>query len=320
MNDLIFISAQPSSIYFVWQVEVQIHNFKKFDLDKNMHVLVFYRDSDLQDLDEWKRLQRKYTRVNFFFYKDEGAEIKTYIPVIRPHILKQHFRAFPELSRRTFFYHDSDIIFNYLPNFDNLLLSELCWQSNCSSYLDYSYLKKKEEEGKMPENTILNKMAEIGGISIETIQKYDKHTGGAQTILKNLDEEFWQNVEDMSLKIIKAFAYSQGGINKEYFKSEAEGLQSWCADMWALNFAQWKRGINTDVTSELDFSWATESLEIYNKRPIYHNAGVTQASKDEKNLFYKGEWRNRSPIGQDILLPAEDTANRKYVEEIMEIK
>ncbi len=266
----------------------------------------------------WKNIQDKYPEVRIFLYKDEGADVKTYIPVLRPHTLKQHFRN--KTSNKVYFYHDADIIFNYLPDFEQLMEGDTCWQSDCSSYLDYSYLKKKEEEGKMPDLTILGKMAEISGISIEVIKNYDKKTGGAQTILRNLDESFWQDVEEFSLKIINSFHYSKpDSINKQFFKSEQEGLQSWCADMWALNFAQWKRGITTDITPKLNFSWATDSLENYNSKPIFHNAGNTKPPEPPKNLFYKGEWRAKSPIGQELVMPAEDTASRKYVEAILEV-
>jgi hypothetical protein len=40
----------------------------------------------------------------------------------------------------------------------------------------------------------------------------------------------------------------------------------------------------TEITKELDFSWATDSIEIYEKRPILHMAGVTRRLKNYKIL------------------------------------
>lgn len=320
MNELIFLTAQPSDGYFVWQVEVQITNFKKFDLERNMHVVVWYREGNKSDLDAWYKLQTKYPKVHFFFYKDEGAKVGTYIPVLRPHALKQHFKTFPELRRSIIFYHDCDIIFNYLPDFEKLMQGNICWQSDCSSYLDYSYLTKKEKEGNIPNNEAVKKMAEIGGIPVEIIESYTGKTGGAQTILRGITSKFWEDVERMSIEIIESFAYSKpNSINKKYFSSEKDGFQSWCADMWALNFAQWKRGIPTDITKDLDFSWGTDTYEKFLERPIFHNAGVASKPEPPKNLFYKGEWRVESPLGKDLILPADDTASKQYVLAIKDV-
>jgi len=107
-----------------------------------------------------------------------------------------------------------------------------------------------------------------------------------------------------------------GSINRKYFKDENQGFQSWCADMWALNFALWNRGIESDVTKELDFSWATDNMETFKKKPIFHNAGAT----GQPGIFYKGAFIASSPLYQNLELPAEDKASRMYVLAINEVK
>ncbi len=312
-NDLIFISAQPYDDYFVWQIEVQIVNFRKFNISSQMHVLVWYPAD--KNLDKWKILEKKYPEVSFFYYEDKGVNLGLYIPQLRPHILKEHFRK-NELSNRIFFYHDSDIIFNYLPDFQYLMEGNVCWQSDTSGYLDYNYLQRKEVEGKIPNNEAIKTLAEIGGITIDIIKSYSDKTGGAQCLLKNIDHTFWEDVEDMVLKIRKAFFFNiPKSINKRYFQSESAGFQSWCADMWALNFSLWKRGIQTDVTNLLDFSWATSSYDIFLQKPIYHNAGATGT---QPGVFYKGAWINKSPIGKPINA-AKSSASYAYVQLIKEI-
>ena len=64
--------------------------------------------------------------------------------------------------------------------------------------------------------------------------------------------------------------------------------------MWSLLWNLWLYGKQTKITSELDFSWATDSVEIYEKKPILHMAGVTDDLKNRK--FYKGEFINIDPI------------------------
>jgi len=315
---MIFLQAVPHDLYFQWQIEVQIVNFRKFEISQNMHICVWYPKGS-QELPKWKEIQRKYPEVKIVCYEDSGVNLGLYIPQLRPHTLKKHFEAYPELKNEVIFYHDSDIIFNYLPDFNQLSKGKICWQSDCSHYLDYSYLSKKEQEGKIPDNLAIKKLAEIGSISVDTIEKYDKKTGGAQTILRNIDSQFWQDVEDMCLEIRKSFTYGQpDSINSRFFPNENAGFQSWCADMWALNFAQWKRGQETNITKELDFSWATDSMETFEKKPIFHNAGALP--NNTEGVFYKGKWITASPIGKNLPLPPKNKASRMYVLAINEVE
>jgi hypothetical protein len=321
-ENLIFLSCQPDHIYFQWQVEVQIVNFREFDISKNMQIVVWYKKGS-KELSKWMQLQRKYPEVRIFLYEDSGVNLDLYIPQLRPHTLKKHFERYAEeLSGKVLFYHDSDIIFNYLPDFSELVEGKVCWQSDCSHYLDWYYLRRKENEGNIPDHEAIDLLAKIGGISRETIKSYAGKTGGAQTILKGIDADFWRDVEQQVLRIRHEFYWGEsqrpnlGSVNHRYFKSEKDGFQSWCADMWALNFALWNRGIPTDVTNELDFSWATDSAETFLQKPIFHNAGAT---KDKPGLFYKSDWRFHSPIGKE-LTASPTKASYYYIQAIQNVK
>lgn len=314
---MIYLSCQPIDSYFLWQVEVQIINFRKFKISGRMHIVVWYPQRRAAELESWRALQDKYPETRFFFYPDEGVNLALYISQLRPHTLKKHFAAIPALKKEVIFYHDSDIIFNYLPDFEQLMEDNINWQSDCSSYLDYNYLKRKEVEGNIPEHEAIQILADIGKIPLEIIQSYSAKTGGAQCILKGVDSKFWEDVERQCLEIRRAFWFnSPQSINQKYFSDENKGFQSWCADMWALNMALWNRGKITNVTPLLDFSWATSSYEEYLKKPIYHNAGVT---KQTPELFYKGDWIHKSPIGKEITTKL-NSASEQYVKAIREVK
>lgn len=314
---MIFLSAQPVDQYFLWQCEVQIVNFSKFGVDKNMQITVWCPKEREKELDGWKKLREKYPQVQIDFYEDEGVDLALYIPQLRPHILKKHFKRYPHLAKEVIFYHDSDIIFNYLPDFDKLAEGDINWQSDCSSYLDYNYLTRKEKEGGMLPDSAVGILACIGGVDVDTFKSYAGKTGGAQCILKQVDYHFWEDVERQVLLIRKAFFYNiPNSVNRVYFPNEAAGFQSWCADMWALNMALWKREKVTDVTKELDFSWATDSYETFLKKPIYHNAGAT---RQKPELFYKGDWITKSPFGQTLKVKA-GTASEQYVKAIYKVK
>jgi hypothetical protein len=317
MENLIFIQAVPHDLYFQWQIEVQIVNFRKFGVSDKMEICVWH-PKGMPNLKAWETIQDKYPEVNISSYEDGGVNLGLYIPQLRPHSIKKHFAANAErLKDKVFFYHDSDIIFNYLPDFEKLCADDICWESDTSSYLDYNYLKRKEVQGNIPEHEAIGKLAEIGKIDIETIKSYSNKTGGAQTILKGIDSEFWEDVERMCIEIRENFFYGvHNSINRKYFKDENHGFQSWCADMWALNFALWNRGIKSDVTKELDFSWATDNMETFKKKPIFHNAGAT----GQPGIFYKGAYIASSPLHQNLELPSEDKASRMYVLAINEVK
>lgn len=313
MDNLIFINVVPLDHYMHWQEEVMITNFLSKGI-KNIEILVWYPKHRELELKNWKTLETKYPTVKFFYYEDSGVNLNLYIPQLRPHTLKKHFKKHKfRLKDKVFFYHDADIIFRELPDFELLMKDNIVWQSDCSGYLDYSYLKRKEIEGNIPENELVNLLEKIGNLSPNTIKNYNNKTGGAQTLLKNIDYKFWEDVERLSMDIrVKLFHGIPNSINTKYFKDENSGVQSWCCDMWALNFALWKRNIKTDVHKELDFSWASDTNETYLKKNIYHNTG---ASSSKDGTFLKTEWINKSPIG--INLPInENSASKYYVEAI----
>ena len=71
-------------------------------------------------------------------------------------------------------------------------------------------------------------------------------------------------------------------------------IQFWTAEMWSLLWNLWLYGHKTKVIKDLDFSWATDSIDVYEQKPILHMAGVTEDLKSSK--FYKGEYINVDPI------------------------
>ena len=71
-------------------------------------------------------------------------------------------------------------------------------------------------------------------------------------------------------------------------------IQFWTAEMWSLLWNLWLYGIETKVVKELEFSWATDTVKVYETKPILHMAGVTDNLKHTK--FYKGDYINVDPL------------------------
>lgn len=314
LDNLIFISAQPHDDYFNWQLEVQVENFREHGISDKMHVLIWYPASGINK--GWDVIQSKYPEVQFFFYEDTGVDLGLYIPQLRPHILAKHFYLYKEeFKDKVFFYHDSDIIFRELPNFESLIDDEYCYESDTISYVGSQYLLGKEKQGNIPERLVINGLANIVGLDPEVIATNNENCGGAQYLLKNIDYTFWEDVEKFCIEIRK---YLMLYINRTFFKSEDEGYQSWTADMWAVNYALWKRGLQTKVVKELDFSWATDIISRYNEAKIYHNAGAGPANHPA--IFYKGNYISRKPFGEDFSKVDPNFCSIKYVEAINKVK
>ena len=224
--------------------------------------------------------------VNVHHFKDDRIQ-KYYIPSIKPFLIYKWLEKNPKFGK-VFFLHDSDIIFRVLPNFSNLLNDDFTYLSDTIGYIGYNYIMDccKRYEEKHPSSgsgQLLEEMCDVVGITSECLKCNQENSGGGQYLIKNTDWLVWQKIYndcvplyDTMLSYQKRFPISPGEI------------QFWTAEMWSLLWNLWYFGLETKITSEFDFSWATDNIKIYESKPILHMAGVTEDMKSTK--FYKGEF------------------------------
>ena len=302
MSKPIIITAQPDDQYFIWQNHLYIESCLNQGFTQDQIQILLYKPKNRQFNNNWNKLKEIYPDINIFLYEDKGVQqfLGVYIPILRPHILWQHFEVYPELKDKTIIYTDSDILWLDTLNINHLLLDNINYVSDASSYLNYSYFENKYKQ-VIPEKLeeaksvdFLKEVCNIVGVDKKIVIDNNNNTGGVQYILKNIDADFWKKVETDVLKIR---LYLQQ-VNKIYFKNENDGIQSWCADLWAVQFNLWYRNLETKVVKELDFAWATEPIEKLNSCTIYHNAGVTGKYMNNIPYFYKGAYHT----GQNPLL------------------
>lgn len=316
MKDLIFICAHPDDNYFVWQTEVLINNFRKYNISNKMHVLL-YKPKERAWNPEFDRIIDKYPEVNFFKYEDKGSNVSIYLPVLRPHILKQHFKAHPELKDKAIFYHDCDILFTEQPKLDHLLDDNTWYMSNTEGYIPYSYFNSKAKDVKESKmglwNTdkVLEPLLENIGIAVDNFKELGNNAGGAQYLLKNIDWKFWEKCENDCINIYLYFKT----INLTYFDNEDKGIQRWCADMWAILWNGLALKADIKTAPELEFCWAPEDLK--DKEIIYHNAGAVGTEPD---LFFKGGFINKSPWETDFSYVSKNKCSSLYVQELIEVR
>ena len=309
MKKLRFLSAQPATIYYVWQVEVMINNFMEMGINPNDIDIVCFKETDMVP-DEWSKLANRYA-ARFFFYKDERAT-KNYVSSIRPNILKQHFINHPYLVNEVIFYHDSDIIFTKPINrwiTKDMIEDNIWYGSDTRWYIAHSYIKSKGQD-------VIDEMCKIMELPEKLIEDNELNSIGAQYLMKGIDWKFWERVETDSERLYKEISElnqqkiieDRRTIPPDEVRVPYHPLQIWCADMWAVLWGAWRLGYVTNCHSNFNFSWGTSGEEDYYKMNIMHNAGVV----DNKNgFFYKADYMNKLPYGLNLEI-REKTASWHY--------
>lgn len=301
---MIYISAQPDTLYFLWQIEVQLYNFNRLNIRKeDIHVLIAY-DPTTGLREEFKTLMDTNDKACFFAYPDDRVK-KTYLSSIRPNILKKHFKSYKYLTQETLFYHDSDIILREALAVDILTQTETWYVSDTRNYIAPSYIRKFGDE-------ILHTMCDIVDVAPNLVLENENNSGGAQYVLKNVDETFWQKVETDCEKIF--ISLSEFNVDLLEKDKTARTIQAWCADMWALLWNALRSGHKVEIHPELDFCWPMQELSYWNKCKIFHNAGVKK--NDPQALFCKGLYTNYPPYHNNHTTVPADKCSVKYVEEI----
>lgn len=344
-----YISAQPDNDYFIWQLLVQMNNFRKHGIEEKALILLSYNPKIGINPNA---ISLQQTKANLFFYPDDRTnEEKVYIPSIRPNLFKKFFQENKIMMENSnYLYHDSDIIFNRIPD---VKIDKKILLSDTVSYVGAEYIKSKSY-------SLFEEMCAVVGIKPNVVISNELNSGGAQYLITKktpLDSEFWMKVEKDSLALFNLMNsqifnekvkfdlvkrnlnhFNQEELsnhinsivknvknldinnsNYETLKIAHLGLfnpiQAWTADMWAVLWNLWLRGYKTSIDKELEFSWATSHIDLFSKTSIMHNAGV---GADSKNLFFKGNFIMNNPFNIDFTYVSKDFCSIKYVEEIIE--
>ena len=324
MKSLRYVCVQPRLLYYAWQVEVMINNFIKHGINpNNIDILVAWNPNDLTtsvqaNVDAWNKLASHYNHVRFFFYQDTRQQPIHYISSIRPNVLKQHFKAHPELESDIIFYHDCDMVFTKSPNWDKFLSDKIWYLSNTNSYINYDYIISKGQD-------VYDKMCEIMKIDPLIPKIMNSNSGGAQYIMKNVDYLYWEKVETDCQKLYYEITEIMRAITK--LNTDWHGLQIWCADMWAVLWNIWLKEKETKNVPELEFCWSSDPIEKLDRTTLLHNAGVTGQNSMGYPAFYKGAYHTgKDPFNDTHLQSVLDhEASQKfgthyYVTKMMELK
>ena len=291
MNNLKFVTAQPDVPYFHWQIKLYTHNFIEKGIDpKNIHVILAMVHGAKEPSKGAKELLNQ--GYNVHFYKD-NRDKKSYIPSIKPYLISKWLEEYPEFGK-SFFLHDADIIFNYLPDFDKLLSDDINYLSDTIGYIGYNYImdcceRYEKKHPKSEKGQLIKEMANVVGLDVKIIKENQENSGGGQYVIKNTDYKLWDKIYKDCTPL-----YDQMLDYQRRFPINPGQIQFWTAEMWSLLWNLWLNKNETKITKDLDFSWATDDIKKYEETPILHMAGVTDNLKGSK--FYKGDYINKCPL------------------------
>jgi hypothetical protein len=283
-----YLLSQPAIKYYAWQLEISIQSLLDNNVQpEDIHIVSGRTDGEIYQ--GFESLEQKFPGVVFEFYHDNRSErAKTYVPSIRPHINKKHWRKHPELHDEVIFYMEADTLLTKPINKSIYKKPGTWYLSDTKSYIGHDYIVSKDQR-------FLDLFCGIVKIDPEVVKANQEGSGGAQYIMKGLTEKYWEKVEKDCVEI-----YIQGKkLNQEIKAKNPDWheLQIWTACMWAHLWNGWLLGYETKCPKSLNFTWATDPIENIQKNRIYHNAGATT---NHKNLFLKSDFIDKFPYQKKL--------------------
>lgn len=291
--------------HYLWQVLVQINNFRKMGIEQDTHYVIGCFNENPSD-ELIKLVQSESLNCHITVYNDDRIDDtkKNYSSTLRLYLLERYFTDFPEMQEETFMYLDPDVIFTRPYDWSKFEEGDTWYVSNTASYLSSKYIKSKGEE-------LFYKMCEIVGIEPELVEAQDRNCGGAQYIMKNVTPEFWEKCEIDSENLYNFMKATESKYNPQH------PIQTWTADMWAVLWNALLFDRKVEVAEEMDFCWASDRMEKWDNKIIFHNAGVVgNGIIRGKKHFSKGLYQV-SPFNQEIECDSEN-ASFKYLTEVRE--
>lgn len=293
-----FIIPIPDVPYYLWQVLVQINNFRKmgYEIDTHYPVCCFNR---MQSNILTRLVNSDNIKSKFHIYQDDRLD-RIYTASMKPWLMSKYFEEFPEEKDNIYIYLDPDVIFLKHINWNDFIDDDIWYESDTCSYLDSRYIKSKSEE-------LFVEMCNIVGVSPQVVIDNDLNCGGAQYITKNNTWQYWSEVEKTSVPLYKHMIATSEKYKKD---GQIYPIQAWTSEMWTTNWVLWKNGVKTKCIDELNFHWANHHIRDL-RYAIYHNAGVVE----DNGVHFSKIAYQQSPFKKE-LKGGKDSISYKYIEEI----
>lgn len=339
-----FIIPAPDTKYYLWQLLVQIANFREMGYEQDMHIPIMIFNNKQTDI-LTKLINSKDLKCHFYPFNDT-REDKGYSASQKPYLMYKYFEKFPERKEDVYNYLDPDVVFTHPMDFTPFIQDDIWYGSDTRSYTGVSYIKSKGEH-------VFNKMCEICEVDPQKIIDADENSIGAQYFIKNNTAQLWKDIYEKSLKMYRYFIEEE----KEFFKGLADFIpesheykkgdevrfgkdkyivtrdhissneklpdkakdlysvfypvQKWAAEMYGTQYVAVKNGIQLKKSDLMQFHWAGHK-DRWHSKPYFHDAGLFSKQPDGVN-FCKIFYHTITPFKKDIAVDISSVSYR-YVE------
>lgn len=292
-----FLIAIPDHEYYIWQMLVQINNFRKLGYEQDTIYVFGIRDGKPSDL-LMKFINSKDLKCKFYIIHDTRDK-KNYTSSMRPYILSKFYQLYG-FREKVICYLDPDVIFTKKLDFSKFTNDDTWYVSDTRGYIGVAYIKSKSTQ-------LFREMCTIVGIDPKIVEDNDENAGGAQYIMKNIDHKFWDKVYEDSEALYGYMNLTSGQYNPQH------PIQAWTADMWAVLWNGWLFGNEIKIDKDLDFCWASDHISRWEQTYLFHNAGVIV---NDGQHFSKTAYQI-SPFKKEVL-GQKTSASFNFIKEIKE--
>lgn len=227
-----FLFAQPAKKRFAWELRTAIKSLVDLGVEKKDIVLLFAQEDST--------VVEEFHEYDTHEYLDERFD-KSYIPSIKPFLWWKYLEEDVERENETYVYLDSDTIVLDLSAFKLRPTKGRWYCSNTIGYLGYKYINSVTNAEE-----VFDAMTDAIKVPVEWIENIEKHSGGAQWVIKNPKVGYWHDVYINSIVLYKAI------------EPLDTSLQKWTAEMWAQLWTMYHYGVDPKVSDKLDFAWSTD--------------------------------------------------------------
>lgn len=281
--------CQPAVQRFEWEVATAVYDLQQNGI-KDSDIVVLFSEHDNNIIE---RLKAKFD-VNIHVYVDSRTD-KSYIPSLKPYLMYRYLLENSDREKETYYYIDSDVVFNSIPDPSQRPISPERWYgSDCSGYMDLNYICSCRNSQK-----VIQGLTDIIGIKLSDIKRMD--CIGAQYVLCEPKAYQFEKIYKDSIQLWR------------FIRNVDTDFQKWTVEMFATLYNMAYFGIKPVSHSSLDFIFPSDDIERFNDVHIMHNAGVTA---EHNNLFRKSDYINISPFNADLSHVDKSKASYSYVEKL----
>lgn len=254
---LTILSVIEDREYFLWQQEVQCFYMKENFKDLKLEVVILH---ETEEPSVWaKKLAERFSVST---YKIKNKSFDNYKAYFKPLGVYLRINDLVKPKLKNVLAIDSDVILNKHIDYHRLAESNAWLMSDCSSYLNYDYLKKNLTDEQ------ITKLGNIVGISLNEIKSMNT-VGGAQYMYTNVIEnkDTFKKMADDSVKLYSLLNEFANGGSK---------IQKWTAEMWSQAWNIHKFHDYNVEKRVMSFAWATTPIFEKDNFTFTHFAGSPQ--------------------------------------------